>query len=110
MTAAAPSIVTNRSVIARDEEYAAHNYHPLPIAAAVASGSWVTDVEGNRYLDMLSAYSALNFGHGHPDLVAAAQQQLDTLTRIGGVVLIVFGMQMSGLINIPYLDRTYQVR
>ncbi|MGI9610957.1 MAG: ornithine--oxo-acid transaminase [Acidimicrobiia bacterium] len=80
MTTVAGTHTTNQSVVAVDELYAAHNYHPLPIAAARASGVWVTDVEGNRYLDMLSAYSALNFGHGHPDLVAAAERQLRTLT------------------------------
>jgi ornithine--oxo-acid transaminase len=47
---------------------------------ADAEGAWVTDVEGNRYLDMLAAYSALNFGHRHPDLIAAAHVQLDTVT------------------------------
>jgi ornithine--oxo-acid transaminase len=80
MTTVAPTMVTNSSVIDRDEQFAAHNYHPLPIAAASAAGSWITDVEGNRYLDMLSAYSALNFGHRHPELVAAAERQLNTLT------------------------------
>ncbi len=62
------------------ERYAARNYHPLPVAIARGEGAWVIDVEGNRYLDMLSAYSALNFGHRHPRLVAAAHRQLDTLT------------------------------
>ena len=58
----------------------ARTYHPLPVVIAEAEGVWVTDVEGNRYLDMLSAYSALNFGHRHPALVAAAKEQLDRLT------------------------------
>src|SRR6202050_4019466 len=58
-------------------EYGAHNYHPLPIVAAEAEGVWVTDVEGRRYLDMLAAYSALNFGHRHPRLIAAARRQLE---------------------------------
>jgi ornithine--oxo-acid transaminase len=62
------------------ERYAARNYHPLPVVIAEGEGPWVTDVEGNRYLDMLSAYSALNFGHRHPRLVAAAKRQLDALT------------------------------
>jgi ornithine--oxo-acid transaminase len=62
------------------ERYAPHNYHPLPVVIAEAEGAWVTDVEGNRYLDMLAAYSALNFGHRHPRLVAAAHRQLDRLT------------------------------
>ncbi len=61
-------------------EHSAHNYHPLPVVVAEGSGAWVTDVEGRRYLDCLAGYSALNFGHRHPDLVAAAHRQLDRLT------------------------------
>ena len=66
--------------IAQVEEHSTHNYHPLPVVIAEASGAWVTDVEGKRYLDCLAGYSALNFGHGHPDLVAAARAQLDRVT------------------------------
>ena len=62
------------------EHWAAHNYHPLPVVIASGKGAWVTDVEGNRYLDCLAGYSALNFGHGHPRLLAAAHEQLDRLT------------------------------
>jgi ornithine--oxo-acid transaminase len=62
------------------EEYGAHNYHPLPVVISEADGAWVTDVDGRRYLDLLSAYSALNFGHRHPALTAAAHRQLDRLT------------------------------
>ncbi|MGQ0844468.1 MAG: ornithine--oxo-acid transaminase [Sporichthyaceae bacterium] len=58
----------------------AHNYHPLPVVVTSAEGCWVTDVTGRRFLDCLAAYSALNFGHGHPDLLAAARDQLDRLT------------------------------
>ena len=63
-----------------EDRYGAHNYHPLPVVVATAEGAWVTDVEGRRYLDFLSAYSALNFGHRHPRLVAAAREQLDRVT------------------------------
>src|SRR5699024_7465222 len=66
--------------IACDEQYSAHNYHPLPVVLSTATGSWVTDVDGNRYLDFLAGYSALNFGHRHPRLVAAAREQLDRIT------------------------------
>src|SRR4051812_49673355 len=62
------------------DEYSAHNYPPLPVVVAQAAGAWVTDVEGRRYLDCLAGYSALNFGHRHPALVAAARQQLDRVT------------------------------
>ena len=66
--------------IARDEQWGAHNYHPLPVVIAGAEGAWVTDVDGRRYLDFLSGYSALNFGHRHPALVRAAHEQIDRLT------------------------------
>jgi ornithine--oxo-acid transaminase len=62
------------------ERWAAHNYHPLPVVISTGKGAWVTDVDGNRYLDCLAGYSALNFGHGHPRLLAAAHDQLDRLT------------------------------
>ena len=63
-------------------DYSAHNYHPLPVVAATASGVWVTDVDGRRYLDMLAGYSALNFGHRHPRLVDAATRQLERVTLV----------------------------
>ena len=56
--------------IAIDDRYAAHNYSPLPVVAASAEGAWITDVEGRRYLDCLAAYSAVNFGHRHPEIIA----------------------------------------
>jgi ornithine--oxo-acid transaminase len=60
--------------------HAAHNYHPLPVVVAQAEGAWVTDVDGRRYLDALAAYSALNFGHRHPALIAAVHEQLERVT------------------------------
>jgi ornithine--oxo-acid transaminase len=66
--------------IADAERWTAHNYHPLPVVISSAEGAWVTDVDGNRYLDCLAGYSALNFGHRHPALIAAAHAQLDRLT------------------------------
>jgi ornithine--oxo-acid transaminase len=62
------------------EAYAAHNYHPLRVVLSTGEGAWVTDVEGRRYLDCLAGYSALNFGHSHPQLLARAHAQLDRLT------------------------------
>lgn len=62
------------------EPHVARNYSPIPVTAATAEGAWVTDVDGRRYLDCLGAYSAVNFGHRHPRLVAAARDQLDRLT------------------------------
>jgi ornithine--oxo-acid transaminase len=66
--------------LALEEEHAAHNYHPLEVVVSHGDGAWVTDIAGRRYLDCLAAYSAVNFGHGHPVLVAAAKAQLDRIT------------------------------
>jgi ornithine--oxo-acid transaminase len=71
---------TTSDIITAEDAHLAHNYHPLPVVIARGEGSWVTDVEGKRYLDLLSAYSALNFGHLHPAIVAVAQEQLARLT------------------------------
>jgi len=68
------------SAIEFEERWAAHNYHPLPVVVDRAEGVWVHDVDGKRYLDMLSGYSALNFGHRHPRLLDAARAQLDRVT------------------------------
>ncbi len=65
---------------ALEEAHGAHNYHPLPVVIAEADGAYVVDTEGRRYLDCLAAYSAVNFGHRHPRLVAAAKAQLDRVT------------------------------
>ncbi len=62
------------------DRFTAHNYHPLPVTVTHAEGVWVHDDRGRRHLDALSAYSALNFGHRHPRLVAAARAQLDRVT------------------------------
>jgi ornithine--oxo-acid transaminase len=62
------------------ETFAAHNYHPLRVVLSSGQGAWVTDVEGRRYLDCLAGYSAVNFGHANPRLVARAREQLDRLT------------------------------
>ncbi|REF34749.1 ornithine--oxo-acid transaminase [Thermasporomyces composti] len=64
------------------ERFAAHNYAPLPVVIAEGDGAWVTDVTGRRYLDCLAGYSAMNFGHRHPRIVAAAREQLERLTLI----------------------------
>ncbi|GAB3040302.1 ornithine--oxo-acid transaminase [Parafrigoribacterium mesophilum] len=73
-------LVETGAAIAVEFEHAAHNYHPLPVVVSHGEGAWVTDIEGRRYLDCLAAYSAINFGHGHPTLVAAAHAQLDRIT------------------------------
>ncbi|HET6872947.1 MAG TPA: ornithine--oxo-acid transaminase [Sporolactobacillaceae bacterium] len=62
------------------DQYGAHNYHPLPIVLSEGQGVWVKDPEGNRYLDMLSAYSAVNQGHRHPRIIEALKKQADRIT------------------------------
>ena len=68
------------TAFAAAEAHSAHNYHPLEVVISHAEGAWVTDVDGRRCLDMLAGYSALNFGHGHPGLLAAAREQLEKVT------------------------------
>lgn len=79
-SSALPSSGSSSAAIEVEERTLAHNYHPLPVVVASGDGAWVTDVEGNRYLDCLAAYSAVNFGHGNPRLIEAARAQLDRVT------------------------------
>jgi len=67
-------------LIRLEEQYGAHNYHPLDVVIDRGEGVWVSDVEGNRYLDCLSAYSALNQGHVHPAILAALIEQASKVT------------------------------
>lgn len=71
---------TSEKVINQTEKFGANNYHPLPIVIAKAEGVWVEDPEGNRYMDMLSAYSAVNQGHRHPTIIEALKKQADRVT------------------------------
>jgi ornithine--oxo-acid transaminase len=66
--------------ISLENQYGAHNYHPLDVVIASAQGVWMTDVEGRRYLDCLSAYSALNQGHCHPKILKAFIEQARKIT------------------------------
>jgi len=70
----------NEDIVRETERWSAHNYHPLPVVLDRGEGCWVWDVEGNRYLDMLAAYSALNQGHRHPRILAAMEEQASKLT------------------------------
>ena len=74
--AASPSA----DLLALEDQWGAHNYHPLPVVVARAEGPWVYDVEGARYLDCLSAYSAVNQGHCHPRILRALQRQAERVT------------------------------
>jgi len=73
-------MVLSRAHIELNEKYGAHNYEPLPVVIEKGEGCWVWDVEGKKYLDMLSAYSALNQGHRHPKIINALIQQASKLT------------------------------
>jgi ornithine--oxo-acid transaminase len=72
--------MNQQDYVSEVDQYSANNYHPLPIVLSHGEGSWVWDVDGNKYLDCLAAYSAVNQGHRHPAIVAAAKKQLDRLT------------------------------
>ena len=74
--------ITNQSaqVISQTNQFGAENYQPLPIVISEAKGVWVKDPEGNQYLDMLSAYSAVNQGHRHPKIIQALKNQADKVT------------------------------
>lgn len=74
------TVQSTEEIIALTEKYGARNYHPLPIVISEAEGIWVTDPEGNKYMDMLSAYSALNQGHRHPKIIQALKDQADKVT------------------------------
>lgn len=71
---------TSIEAIALEDKYGAHNYHPLPVVLSKGEGVYVWDVEGKKYFDFLSAYSAVNQGHCHPDIVNALKLQAETLT------------------------------
>ncbi|WP_077328530.1 ornithine--oxo-acid transaminase [Virgibacillus siamensis] len=73
-------MVSSNEIIEQTEHYGAHNYHPLPVVVAEAEGVWVKDPEGNKYMDMLSAYSAVNQGHRHPKIIAALKDQASKVT------------------------------
>ncbi|MEL7649923.1 MAG: ornithine--oxo-acid transaminase [Sedimentibacter sp.] len=71
---------SSREIMQKTEKYGAHNYHPKEVVFEKAEGAVVTNPEGEKFYDMLSAYSALNFGHRHPELIQAAKDQLDKVT------------------------------
>jgi ornithine--oxo-acid transaminase len=71
---------TSKELMEMEHHYGAHNYHPLEVVISKAEGIWVEDPEGKRYMDMLSAYSAVNQGHRHPRIIQALKDQADVLT------------------------------
>jgi len=72
--------ISSAEAIALEDKYGAHNYHPLPVVLSRGEGVYVWDVEGKRYYDFLSAYSAVNQGHCHPKIIDALKKQAETLT------------------------------
>jgi len=74
------SAASSQSVIDLAEKVGAHNYHPLPVVISQAEGVWVHDPEGRRYMDFLSAYSAVNQGHRNPHIIQALKDQADRVT------------------------------
>ena len=70
----------SRSLLELEDRWGAHNYHPPPVVVSNARGPWVYDVEGRRYLDCLSAYSAVNQGHCHPRILRALREQAERVT------------------------------
>src|SRR5688572_28310715 len=72
--------MNTQDYITLEEQYGAHNYHPLDVVIERGEGVWVYDVDGKKYLDCLSAYSAVNCGHGHPALIEAIASQVSKVT------------------------------
>ncbi|WP_425236556.1 ornithine--oxo-acid transaminase [Ulvibacterium sp.] len=74
------SSITSKDAIALEQKYGAQNYHPLPVVLSRGEGVYVWDVEGRKYFDFLSAYSAVNQGHCHPKIISALKEQAENLT------------------------------
>ena len=72
--------MTSNDLMQLEDKHGAHNYHPLPVVLARGEGPYMWDVEGNKYFDFLSAYSAVNQGHCHPKIIGAMTEQANTLT------------------------------
>jgi ornithine--oxo-acid transaminase len=93
-------------LIARERAYGARNYEPLPVVLSKGEGSWVTDVDGRRYLDLMSAYSAVSFGHAHPRIVAALVAQA---ARLGVTSRAYYNDQLPALcerlVRLTRMDR-----
>ena len=71
--------LTSKQLMDFENQYGAHNYHPIPVVLSKGEGVFVWDVEGKRYYDFLSAYSAVNQGHCHPRIVETIQKQSSSL-------------------------------
>lgn len=85
-------ISASREAIQLEDKHGAHNYHPLPVVLARGEGVFLWDVEGKRYFDFLSAYSAVNQGHCHPRIIDAMKTQAETLTLSHEQALLVLSL------------------
>jgi ornithine--oxo-acid transaminase len=72
--------ISSQQAMALEDQYGAHNYHPLPVVLSMGEGVYLWSLEGKRYYDFLSAYSAVNQGHGHPRLVKVIREQAGVLS------------------------------
>ncbi len=94
---------TSSQLMEMEQKYGAHNYHPLEVVISKADGIWVWDPEGKKYLDCLSAYSAVNQGHRHPKIIQALKDQADVLTLTSRAFFNdkwpVFAQKLSELTN-----------
>ena len=89
---AVSSALTSDDFLQQADRWGARNYAPLPVVISRAEGVWVWDVEGNRYLDCLSAYSAVNQGHCHPRIVETMRQQAGRCTLTSRAFQIINGL------------------
>ena len=88
------TITSSQEAILLEEKYGAHNYHPLPVVLARGEGVFLWDVEGKRYYDFLSAYSAVNQGHCHPRIINAMIDQAKELTLTNSVTMRNFNLNV----------------
>jgi len=108
MEAPAYEATQTQALIALEEQYGAHNYHPLDVVIERASGSWLYDVDGRRYLDFLAAYSAVNQGHCHPAILDAMIRQAGRVT-ITSRALSVRKVLSHNNLALPKSSRSFQL-
>src|SRR5699024_3263749 len=98
-------VQTSKAIIEQTQKYGANNYLPLPILIHIAEGIWVEDPEGNLYMDLLSAYSAVNQGHSHPKIIIAHNDQADSLTLTPRPLLhSLFGPRYEKICNLTHKE------
>ena len=93
-------VESQEELIKKESEFSAKNYNPLPVVLSKGKGVWLWDTDGNKYLDMMSAYSAVSHGHAHPELVKVLHRQSELL----GITSRAFYTNTLG----PFLQKTYK--